>query len=112
MKQSGIQPSMSRCGNCYDNAPMEGFWGSLKNELVRQQPYASRADAQTAIQQYSNILKAPITTSGFNHASAMFRLRCSLKNSANIHGWLGTRVSAIDSIRLTNLCVECLVAAA
>ncbi len=52
VKQFGMQPSMSRRGNCYDNAPMESFWGSLKNELVHHQRYATRADAQAAIQEY------------------------------------------------------------
>ena len=32
----GMQVSMSRRGNCYDNALMESFWGSLKNELLYQ----------------------------------------------------------------------------
>lgn len=30
----GMRASMSRRGNCYDNAPMESFWGSLKNEVA------------------------------------------------------------------------------
>jgi putative transposase len=47
-----MQPSMSRRGNCYDNAPMESFWGSLKNELVHHQRYTTRADAKAAIQEY------------------------------------------------------------
>lgn len=34
--QFGLLASMSRRGNCYDNAPMESFWGSLKNELVHR----------------------------------------------------------------------------
>lgn len=51
-EQFGMQASMSRKGNCYDNAPMESFWGSLKNELVHHQRYATRADAQAAIQEY------------------------------------------------------------
>ena len=50
--QFGMQASMSRKGNCYDNAPMESFWGSLKNELVHHQRYTTRADAQAAIQEY------------------------------------------------------------
>lgn len=33
LAQAGILASMSRRGNCDDNAPMESFWGSLKNEL-------------------------------------------------------------------------------
>ncbi|MBC3935568.1 IS3 family transposase [Undibacterium sp. CY7W] len=52
VEQFGMQASMSRKGNCYDNAPMESFWGSLKNELVHHQRYATRADAQSAIQEY------------------------------------------------------------
>jgi len=52
VKQFGMQASMSRKGNCYDNAPMESFWGSLKNELVHHHRYATRADARAAIQEY------------------------------------------------------------
>ncbi|SRH27175.1 IS600 ORF2 [Shigella flexneri 2a] len=33
-EQSGLKTSMSRKGNCYDNAPMESFWGTLKNESL------------------------------------------------------------------------------
>lgn len=45
VKQFGMQASMSRRGYCYDNAPMESFWGSRKNELIHHQRYATRADA-------------------------------------------------------------------
>jgi len=31
LEQLGIKASMSRKGNCYDNAPMESFWGTLKS---------------------------------------------------------------------------------
>jgi putative transposase len=37
--------SMSAKGNCYDNAPIESFWATLKNELVYHQHYATRTDA-------------------------------------------------------------------
>jgi transposase InsO family protein len=53
--QFGMQASMSRKGNCYDNAPMESFWGSLKNELVYHRRFATRADAQAAITEYIEI---------------------------------------------------------
>jgi len=52
LEQFGMQASMSRKGNCYDNAPMESFWGSLKNELIHHQHYPTRIDAQAAIQEY------------------------------------------------------------
>jgi putative transposase len=42
------QISMSRTGNCYDNAAMESFFGTLKTECAFQ-PFATRAQARTAI---------------------------------------------------------------
>lgn len=42
------QVSMSRAGNCYDNAAMESFFGTLKTECASQ-PFATRAQARTAI---------------------------------------------------------------
>ena len=41
--------SMSRTGNCYDNAPTESFFGTLKTELVNHCLYATRAEAKTDI---------------------------------------------------------------
>lgn len=46
---------MSRKGNCFDNAPMESFWGSLKNEMIHHQRYATRANAEAAIKEYIEI---------------------------------------------------------
>jgi transposase InsO family protein len=43
---------MSRKGNCYDNAPMESFWGTLKNELVHHRRYVTRAQARHEISEY------------------------------------------------------------
>ncbi len=45
LAQFGMQASMSRRGNCYDNAPIESFWGTLKNELVHHRRYATRWEA-------------------------------------------------------------------
>jgi putative transposase len=42
----GAKPSMSRTGCCYDNAPMESFFHSLKVELVHQCRWATRAEAR------------------------------------------------------------------
>jgi len=41
--------SMSRRGNCYDNAVVESFWSTLKRELVHHADYATRAEATAAI---------------------------------------------------------------
>lgn len=55
LDQFEMQASMSRKGNCYDNAPMESFWGSLKNELVHHRRYATRSEAISSIQEYIEI---------------------------------------------------------
>ena len=47
--QAGLVASMSRAGNCYDNAAMESFWGKLKTELVHRRKFAHPAEARTAI---------------------------------------------------------------
>src|SRR5258706_3106941 len=46
---AGVVPSMSRRGNCYDNALMESFWSSLKLELVHRVHFATRAQARAAL---------------------------------------------------------------
>ena len=46
------QASMSGKGNCLDNAPMESFFGSLKNELVHRTRFRSRREARAALFEY------------------------------------------------------------
>jgi transposase InsO family protein len=47
-----ITPSMSRPGNCWDNAPMENFFGHLKEEALRQFPIPSFQEARQIIDDY------------------------------------------------------------
>lgn len=49
LKRHGLTSSMSRKGNCLDNAPMESFFGSMKNELVHRTRFATREDAKRAL---------------------------------------------------------------
>ena len=49
-----IQPSMSRVGNCYDNAVAESFFGTLKAECVTYQ-FATHAQARTALFEYIEV---------------------------------------------------------
>jgi len=51
----GLKVSMSGTGNCYDNAPMESFWGTLKQELVHHRHYGSRKEAVRDITEYIEI---------------------------------------------------------
>jgi len=52
LARRGVVISMSRRGNCYDNAPVESFFSSLKNELVRHRQFQTQAEAQVAIEDY------------------------------------------------------------
>ncbi len=55
LEQFGMTASMSRKGDCWDNAPMESFWGTLKNELVHHRRYRTRAQAIREITEYIEI---------------------------------------------------------
>ena len=55
LDQFHLRVSMSRKGNCYDNAPMESFWGTLKNELVHHRRYRTRREAIQEITEYIEI---------------------------------------------------------
>jgi putative transposase len=53
--QHGLVGSMSRTGNCYDNAVMESFFGSLKTELVHHTRFATKSDAKKALFEYVEV---------------------------------------------------------
>lgn len=50
-----VMASMSRKGNCYDNAPVESFFSSLKNELVHHRQFQNQAEARYAIAEYIEV---------------------------------------------------------
>ena len=55
LEQFHMEVSMSGKGNCYDNAPMESFWGTLKQELVHHRRYRTRLEAIHDITEYIEI---------------------------------------------------------
>jgi len=55
MDQFKMRASMSRKGNCYDNAPMESCWGTLKNELVHHSRYKTREQAIREITEHIEV---------------------------------------------------------
>lgn len=55
LKKHAMKPSMSRRGNCYDNAVAESFFSSLKNELVHHCSFKTRDEARTAIFEYIEV---------------------------------------------------------
>jgi len=55
LERFDLVASMSDRGNCFDNAPMESFWGTLKQELVHHRHYTSRREAVQEITEYIEI---------------------------------------------------------
>jgi putative transposase len=55
MDQFKMRASMSKKGDCYDNAPMESFWGTLKNELVHHIRYKTREQAIREITEHIEV---------------------------------------------------------
>ena len=55
LRQHGIEPSMSRKGNCWDNAVAESFFHTLKTELIYLEDFATHEQAQTAVFEYIEV---------------------------------------------------------
>jgi putative transposase len=53
--QHGIDCSMSGKGQCWDNAPMESFFGSLKKELIFDEDYQTREQARSSVFEYIEV---------------------------------------------------------
>jgi transposase InsO family protein len=52
LAENGIACSMSRRGDCWDNAPMESFFATLKKELVHHESYRTRGGARASVFEY------------------------------------------------------------
>jgi putative transposase len=59
LDQHGFKASMSRKGNCHDNAVAESFFSNLKNELTHHTTYQTRQEAKAAIFDYIELFYAP-----------------------------------------------------
>ena len=55
LTKSGHTCSMSRKGNCWDNAPMESFWGKLKQEWLHGKRFRTREDAKREVFWYIEV---------------------------------------------------------
>jgi putative transposase len=55
LQSHGIECSMSGKGDCWDNAVMESFWGTLKTELVNHERYETRGQARASIFEYIEV---------------------------------------------------------
>jgi transposase InsO family protein len=55
LKENGVTCSMSRKGNCYDNAVVESFFGTLKQELVNRRSFSTREEARREVFAYIEV---------------------------------------------------------
>jgi transposase InsO family protein len=55
LRAGGVVASMSRKGNCYDNATMESFWSTLKLDLIYRRNFVSHRQARTEIFDYIEV---------------------------------------------------------
>ncbi|MGH9786315.1 MAG: IS3 family transposase [Terriglobia bacterium] len=55
LAQQGLVASMSRKGNCYDNAVVESFFSTLKNELVHDRDYRTREEARAEVFEFIEV---------------------------------------------------------
>jgi len=55
LRKHGVTCSMSRKGNCWDNAPMESFFATLKKELVHHERYRTREEARRSLFEYIEV---------------------------------------------------------
>jgi transposase InsO family protein len=55
LQSHGIECSMSGRGDCWDNAAMESFWGTLKTELVHHERYETREQARASVFEYVEV---------------------------------------------------------
>ena len=89
MQSAGFRASMSRKADCYDNAPMESFFHTLKTELVHHRHYATREQADVISLLTSRDFCAPSTITthlcdmkerGFKQALAVSFRNCKAKS--------------------------------
>jgi transposase InsO family protein len=55
LESNNMEVSMSGRGDCWDNAPMESFWATLKTELVHHEHYTTRDQAKASIFEYIEV---------------------------------------------------------
>ena len=74
-REKGIIQSMSRKGNPWDNAPMERYFNTLKNELINLKNYHSRNELFTDIEEFSYIWYNRLRPHTFNNFLTPYEVR-------------------------------------
>ena len=66
LKANGLKASMSRRGNCHDNACAESFFSLLKKERIRHRTYPTRETAKSDVFNYIELFYNPTRRHGNN----------------------------------------------
>lgn len=82
LKKHGFICSMSRKGNCYDNAPMESFWGKLKMEWLNDYTFNTREEAKKAVFEYIELFYNRHRTHSTNGYIPPFMMEEAIRNIA------------------------------
>ena len=79
-----IEPSMSRRGNCHDNAVAKSFFANLKKEKIRRRKYRTRDKARQAMFEYIELFYNPIRRHTHNNrvAPTIYEQRYLMKNES------------------------------
>jgi transposase InsO family protein len=79
LQKHGLVGSMSRTGNCYDNAVMESFFGSLKTELVHHARFETKSEARKALFEYVELFYNRVR----RHSALGYRSPADFEQSLN-----------------------------
>ena len=60
LRENNLKPSMSRRGNCHDNAVAESFFATFKKRVTQRKIYSTRSDAKTEIFNFIEMFYNPI----------------------------------------------------
>jgi putative transposase len=71
MKEHNLVPSMSRAGNCHDNAVAESFSATIKKRIIKRKIYSTRNDAKAEIFNFIEMFYNP---KNVTHIQAVFHL--------------------------------------
>ena len=114
VRRRGLISSMGTVGDCYDNAPMESFWGSMQIELLNRQRWRTIARALVAIADYiENFYNPPrrhsslgyLTPNEFEDLHSTNTQEATLSQKA-VHRMGQPHLGADDGIRTPNLLIR------
>ena len=76
-EKTGITQSMSKAGYPYDNAPMERYYNTLKNELINLHYYHTDEELNTAIEEFAYVTYNHVRLHSYNGYKTPFEARCT-----------------------------------